>query len=194
MAISPYWANEMPPNDIDYVYCLRNPIENYDIFYVGRTYTPNLRLTQHITAGRSQLKITGKNMIIRDILDANKIPLMAIIDSTKIWCNYDRYMANYKEIYWIKFYMEIGWRLTNIKDINKNLSTTEFERLKSKIEKGESLSVGDFYYGKDRLGRDIYDVQKVMKFGYRLPDELTYREINSTTYEKIYNDTQYEDF
>lgn len=192
MAISPYWANEMPPNDIDYVYCLRNPIDDYGVFYVGRSYNPSLRLTQHIGDGRSSLKATGKNMIIRDILDCGKIPVMSIIDSTKIWCRYDRYMANYKEIYWIRFYMEIGWKLTNVRDINRDLSTTEYERLQKLVETGESLSADDFYYGKDKLGRDIYDVQKVMKFGYKLPDHLTYQEPEPLTYENVYNDIQYE--
>lgn len=194
MAISPYWANEMPPNDIDYVYCLRNPIENYEIFYVGRSYSPNLRLTQHINEGRNCLKPTGKNLTVREILDDCKIPVMSIIDTTKIWCRYDRYMAEYKEVYWIKFYMEIGWRLTNIKDINKNLSTTEYERMKRRIEKGESLSADDFYYGQDRFNRDVYDVQKLMKFGYSIPEELTYQERDRITYENIYNDSPYEIF
>lgn len=192
MATSKYWAHELKPKYTDYVYSLRSPI-TYDVFYIGRTISLKTRLQGHVAEGR-RLKGCNKNKIetIHSILAAGLMPIMRVVDKTEIRCRFDEYYANYKEFYWIKAYLDMGWNLTNLKDINRNLVNTKHCDFKEKISNGENLSMDDFYYGT-YLGEHVYDVRKLLKFGYQIPDTVAPIIEEPLVYEESeYNDLYYE--
>lgn len=193
MAVSSLWANELPPRYFDYVYALRNPLYDYDIFYVGRTYYPKERLLAHISESRidkSSPTNKRKAQIIREIILSGSKPLMAIIDKTEIRSDYDKYVAEYKECYWISFYLQIGWDLANIKDTNIANNSTSIEYLQRRIGYGGGLSSHTFYYGTDKNGDEIYDIQKILKLGYRIPDGMYPKEKPT---EIVYDYSEYSD-
>lgn len=168
MDISNICASECNPKYTEWVYTLRCP-DSFDIFYVGKTIDLKQRFQQHIQEAKSSRssKNDKKCAYINKILATGKNPIMGIIDGTKIRIQLDKYYAFYKELFWIKFYNKIGWKLTNAKDADANLDATDYIGYKTKRTK---RSYTEYYYGEDRYGNLIYDIQRILDDGFRIPE------------------------
>lgn len=179
MDISNICASECRPKYTEWVYTLRCP-DTFDIFYVGKTIDLKQRLFQHIQEAKSSRSIKNdkKCAYINKILATGRNPVMGIIDKTEIRIQIDKYYAFYKELFWIKLYNKIGWNLTNVKDTDARLDLTDYFQYKIKRSK---RSYSEYYYGIDINGNLIYDIQRILNDGLRIP------EIEQKPEEKIYN-------
>lgn len=86
-----------------YIYTLCSPLAPDEVRYVGKTNDPQRRLTQHIQDGSD----THKGHWISSLRKQGLIPIMTIIEETTfdIW--------DTRELYWITYYLEHGYPLTN---------------------------------------------------------------------------------
>jgi hypothetical protein len=113
-----------------YIYTLENPIDN-NIFYVGQTLKPEVRLNTHIidAAGRDNRK---KSKIIKSILDNQMLPKLSIID--EITCRYheDEDAAHNLESYWMHQLWSWGFNLCNVNGLKQ--SSTYKRRLGRYLE------------------------------------------------------------
>ena len=91
------------------IYVLKNPDTN-EIRYVGKTSKDlNRRLQQHIYESESEQRNKRKNWVAK-ILKGGKIPIIEEID----FCTWED--SQEKEIYWIKYYKDLGLDLVNSTD------------------------------------------------------------------------------
>lgn len=91
------------------IYVLKNP-DTDEVRYVGKTSKDlTRRLNQHIYDSESENRNKRKNWITK-ILSQGKIPLIEEIDH----CNWED--SQEKEIYWIKYYRDLGVNLVNSTD------------------------------------------------------------------------------
>lgn len=167
MGISKICATTFKPHYTEYVYSLRSPI-NWQIFYVGKTQSMNMRFGQHLGEAKKNPLKTAKNTIINEILSEGLCPIMREIDKTYVRTSLDKYHAAYKEVFWIKFYNEIGWNLVNVKDINADLECFDYSRY---IRKISQRKYNDYFFRKDADGNDIYDLKRLSMDGYAPPEE-----------------------
>lgn len=166
--ISKHCATEFEPTCVDYVYSLRSPLD-YNVFYVGRTITPKIRLQAHSTDYNALAVNYGKRGVIQKIREADRLPIMRFIDKTEIRTRIDYWEADFKEIYWIQKYKEYGWNLMNIRDIDRNLLTMEYysKYLQLKIDK-QRIPL-EYYHAFNRRGYDVYDRRRRKKDGFWIP-------------------------
>jgi hypothetical protein len=93
-----------------HIYKLIDP-RNDNIRYIGKTVNPYRRIHSHISKAKLMTNKTHSGNWIRSLLFEGLKPRMEIIetiDNTLEWSE--------REIYWIKFYRELGVDLTNFKD------------------------------------------------------------------------------
>lgn len=91
---------------MNYIYILKDPISN-EIRYVGKSNNPYNRLKKHMSDYSLIESWTSKNKWLLNLKKNNLMPLMEIIDSTN-FKNIDEL-----EIRWIKYYRDLGLKLTN---------------------------------------------------------------------------------
>ena len=95
-----YYNRENRHYNGGFVYCLKNPLENSKIFYIGKTTSSlNKRLKEHINENKNK----EKNAIIKLILDSNQnviIEEIEFVDNISI--------LDEREKYWIKEFSEKG--------------------------------------------------------------------------------------
>lgn len=95
-----YYNRENRHYNGGFVYCLKNPLENSKIFYIGKTTSSlNKRLKEHINENKNK----EKNAIIKLILDAKQnviIEEIEFVDNISI--------LDEREKYWIKEFSEKG--------------------------------------------------------------------------------------
>ncbi len=171
MGICKLSAEYFKPTYIEYVYSLRNPLNN-EIFYVGKTRCLNSRLKGHLGDCRKETEKyanSDKVAIIKSILKEGQQPIMRPIDETPVRTKFDEYLACYKEIKWIQFYNEIGWKLTNKQDIYTPLKNTEYMRHMEKVRLRDGVSKDVYYFGIDKNEDEIYDITRLESHGYSLP-------------------------
>jgi hypothetical protein len=99
----------IPDNkNMTYIYSLSCPFTN-DIRYIGKSNNPKNRFNRHIKNAKD-----GKTFHcptwIRSILKLNNIPILNIIEK----CAIENWKE--KETYWISFYLNKGYDLTNCKN------------------------------------------------------------------------------
>lgn len=88
------------------IYALIDPINN-EIKWVGKTIMKlNDRLNSHIQNSRFEKYKIGCKKWIQSLLKNNKKPIIKLIEET------DNYIE--REKYWIKYYKNLGYSLTNI--------------------------------------------------------------------------------
>lgn len=163
MPISRYCATRFKPRWIGYIYTLRNPIDGY-IFYVGKTADLKNRFLGHMSDGRN--KVGAKGQYINDIFQNESKPIMGIIEQFPIRTVYDSLNYDYKEFYWIKNYLEYGWKLTNVRINDIISSEITYKRIIDTAKNGGGLSVDDFYFDLDEKGFPIYDLERINYLGY----------------------------
>lgn len=87
-----------------YIYSLKNPITN-EIRYIGKTGDLHRRLQNHISHSKNLNTRVGN--WIKSLIKDNLLPIIEIIEE----CNEDIWQE--KEIYWIKYYKDLGYNLVN---------------------------------------------------------------------------------
>ncbi len=100
---------------------------------------------------------------------------MFLIDKTEIRTNLDKMFALHKEVYWIRFYLSIGWNLLNIS------STQEYALCGSDY----SIYLRDkkyggyekYYFGIDHNGDKIYDNKKITNDGFHTPYDIYQKQL-----------------
>ena len=100
MPVSRYCATDFKANSIGSLYTLRNP-DNWDIFYVGKTFNRQNRLTGHICSAKRHYgtpKCTEKEKYIVNIIDAGKLPVMGYLGDFPIRTQYDAWYFDYREV------------------------------------------------------------------------------------------------
>jgi hypothetical protein len=96
-----YFNRHLAEMDGGFVYCLKNPLEDNKVFYIGKTVGPlNKRLSNHI-CGKN--KNTEKDKIINLILDAG---MDIIIEEIEFVENIS--ILNKRERFWIQEFSRIG--------------------------------------------------------------------------------------
>lgn len=93
---------------LSYVYTLVDPRDKQP-FYVGKTYSPDVRITAHISDGRKCRVIGAKTKasIIKEILHDGYEPIMRIIEITT-----ERYVYE-REFTWWQGFVERGYKICN---------------------------------------------------------------------------------
>ena len=96
-----YFNRHLAEMDGGFVYCLKNPLEDNKVFYIGKTVGPlSKRLSNHI-CGKN--KNTEKDKIINLILDAG---MDIIIEEIEFVENIS--ILNKRERFWIQEFSRIG--------------------------------------------------------------------------------------
>jgi len=134
-----------------YVYSLKDP-NTYEIKYIGKTNNLNRRYKEHIETHRN--KKSKKNSWVISLLNKKMHPIMEIVEK----CNIENWQE--REIYWIKYYKELGFNLKNIQNgggRNKYVFTEESRKKMSKSQK-ERWEQSTPKYKTDKQGRDICSV------------------------------------
>ena len=130
------------------IYVLKDP-NTSEIRYVGKTSKNlNRRLQQHMHESNSEKRNRRKNWIAK-IIRGGKIPLIEEIDHC-VWED-----SQEKEIYWIKYYRDLGLDLVNSTDGGEgNLGFIKTEETVNKLK--ESLRKNlNFVYQYDLQGNFI---------------------------------------
>lgn len=130
-----YYNRENRHYNGGFVYCLKNPLENNKIFYIGKTIgSLNKRLKEHINENKNK----EKNSIIKSILDAKQnviIEEFEFVDNISI--------LDEREKYWIKEFSENGLsnKFFNTKKGKSNPIGVRFDLDKLElIQKEQNLS------------------------------------------------------
>lgn len=107
-----YYNRENRHYNGGFVYCLRNPLENNKIFYIGKTINSlNKRLKEHVSNCNKNNK-NEKDNIIKLILDAKMDVIIEEIEFIE-----DISILDEREKYWIKSFSDN--KLSNINNYKK---------------------------------------------------------------------------
>ena len=126
-----YYNRENRSYNGGFIYCLKNPLEDNKIFYIGKTVNSlNKRLKEHINENNNK----EKNNIIKLILNAKENVIIEQIEFVD-----DISILNEREKYWIKQFNEKG--LCNIQKCKTNPIGVRFdEDILALIQKEQNLS------------------------------------------------------
>ena len=126
-----YYNRENRGYNGGFIYCLKNPLEDNKIFYIGKTVNSlNKRLKEHINENKNK----EKNNIIKLILNAKENVIIEQIEFVD-----DISILNEREKYWIKQFNEKG--LCNIQKGKTNPIGVRFdEDILALIQKEQNLS------------------------------------------------------
>jgi hypothetical protein len=97
--------------DILYVYTLLDP-STKQVRYVGVTNNPKQRYYQHCCLYRHKDKKYKLANWLKSLLQNNKKPIMRIVETFP----YSKLIWDIREPFWINFYKQLGFDLTNIKE------------------------------------------------------------------------------
>jgi len=108
-----------------HIYLLRNPIDG-TVFYIGKTRKPiEDRFDQHI----SEANITSdkpyarknltKNAVIREILKTDQKPQLEIIETLKVFTEWDSTNCSLRELMWMEHYQSINNSMVNIVGVKR---------------------------------------------------------------------------
>ena len=94
-----------------FIYILKNP-DTQEIRYVGKTINVKRRYYQHTNLKIQQKAKTHVSNWLLSLLENNKKPIIEIVEEIDI--NWEE-----REIYWISFYKQQGYKLCNIAEGGK---------------------------------------------------------------------------
>lgn len=133
-----YYNRENRHYNGGFVYCLKNPLENNKVFYIGKTTSSlNKRLKEHVNNSKLN-KSKEKDSIIKLILDAKQnviIEEIEFVDNISI--------LDERERYWIKEFSEKGLsnKILNTKKGKSNPIGVRFDLDKLEmIQKEQNLT------------------------------------------------------
>jgi hypothetical protein len=124
-----------------YIYGLYDPRDN-EIKYIGKSKHPKERLVEHIYEGRYMLCDCRKNRWVKELLENELKPYFQIIEEVNDFYGQER------EKFWIRFYRDNGFELTNDTDGGDGLQYTDSEESKavkkkiSNTKQGHQDSIG----------------------------------------------------
>lgn len=175
-----------------HVYVLKDPTQNNEIFYVGKTIKElKMRLSGHLSDSGGD---TEKGKRIQRILELGSKPEIEAIETIYGTCYIDKIKNLEREHFWIKHYLRNGAPLTNIVGKDGNTSNNEYSAYTHNIN--NSVFKWHYYYcGKTKYGVRVYDEERMNDDGFYLPsdeedmtpDELDVIERN-ITYEQKFDD------
>jgi len=123
-----------------YIYTIKDP-RDYQIKYIGKTIDINRRFKEHLQD--SYLKAnTYKNNWIKKLLSENLQPIFEVVEECceDIW--------EERERFWISYYKEIGFNLTNMCDGGEGgHGAVRTEKFKLNLKK-KRVGEKNPYYGK----------------------------------------------
>lgn len=132
-----------------FIYSLTDP-RNNEVFYVGQSFNPKRRLTEHIYHSKTleywRNTHNAKEMRIQAILEANAKPILEILEETT------GLYADEREDHWAAFYRNQGHVLTNVGVIHANKEWRDkFREVKKErdallVEIAEYLGVEQRYH------------------------------------------------
>jgi len=177
-----------------YVYVLKDPTDNDEVFYVGKTVKDlKIRLSGHLSDSGGD---TEKGKRIQRILDLGQKPLIEAIETIYGTCYIDKVKILEREHYWIKYYLGNGAPLTNIVGKDGNTFNAEYQGYLIHVRQG--IFKSHYYYcGKTKYGLNVYDEERINDDGFLIPvneHDMTHEEgrpyhyVREITYEKIYDD------
>lgn len=91
-----------------YIYSLEDKEGN--IRYIGKTTDMKRRLYSHIADSKRNTTHRYSSNWIKSLLNKNEKPIMKVVET----CNEDNWKE--REIYWIKYYKELNYKLCNLCD------------------------------------------------------------------------------
>ncbi len=150
----------MESTKIIYIYTLINPLDN-QIFYVGYTNNPRIRLNSHIKNKYNY----DKDIIIENIILNEQKPILNIIDECEYIFNLKENMFEHErlEIYYIKKFRDNGILLTNMTEGGGDTIQTlkkkiyKYNQFGKFIDEYESISEAGIKHGinPDNIGHAV---------------------------------------
>lgn len=125
----------MDQNNKVWIYCLKDPRDN-SVKYVGKSINPEKRLKEHID--KCNIEHTKKGNWLKKLNKLNLKPILEILKETdeteyKTW-----------EEYYIKYYKDLGVKLTNYDDKGIGCCKIKSKSLMNKIKKKISKKVHQY--------------------------------------------------
>lgn len=119
-----------------FIYCLRHP-ETSEIRYIGKTNNPKKRLECHVYPQKKRQNLYSHKWV-KSLIKQGLFPVMNILEEG-VGLGWQS-----REIYWIKHYRDLGYRLTNLTDggdgSNGWRPTKEQREAMSRARKGRKQS------------------------------------------------------
>lgn len=109
-----------------YVYTLADPRTD-EIRYVGQTFSPELRLRQHIHSEVGSNE--SKRLWVEEVLKAGFEPRMDIVEIIE-----EKEKINEREKYWIQYHLEKGLSLLNVRSTRKSSGQKPVKQKSTKKE------------------------------------------------------------
>lgn len=168
------------------IYVLKHP-DTDEIFYVGITSKELVdRLRGHMAITNSN---NAKVEFIRNIVDEGKKPTIEAVETIDGRSFIDKAYALERELYWMKYYKDLGAKLTNAVGLDSDGTSTTYQGYLSCIKNGETYWR---YYvcGKTEDGVDVYDKDRMIADGFKFPEEP----VNLPEPESVYYAFKYHKF
>ena len=158
------------------IYCLKCPI-SLKIRYIGQTITPPKRRFSGHIADAKKGKIYHNANWIKSLLEKDLLPIIEVIED-----NISKQDLDSREIFWINYYKNIGYHLTNetLGGYSHKGYVISEETRKKKSETMKKLAREGFYNNPER-SRKISEFNK----GKVIPEEMKKRISNTLKGKKL---------
>lgn len=151
------------------VYVLKHPDTN-EIFYVGQTFKGlKSRLAGHIT--ESNTSNSTKSAYIKSIIETGKKPIIEAVEVINGKCYIDKVFALSRELFWIKYFKDLGNPITNSVGVQSDGEHREYQGYLASIKMGET-SWSYYLCGETSDGVQVYDREKIMSDGFKFPESI----------------------
>lgn len=179
----------------NYVYVLKDPTENNEVFYVGKTIKDlKVRLSGHLSDSGGD---SEKGKRIQLILDRGEKPVIEAIETIYCSCYIDKIKILEREHFWIRYYLGNAAPLTNVMGGDGNGKSLEYQIYLEDVRKN-NLKWHYYYCGKTKFGINVYDEEKMNDDGFRFPssnehdmtpkENRNYVHVTEISYHYIYDD------
>jgi GIY-YIG catalytic domain len=179
-----------------FVYVLKDPTDNNEVFYVGKTVKDlKTRLSGHLSDSGDG---SEKGSRIQEIINKGDKPIIEAIETIYGTCYIDKIKNLSREYYWIRHFLKTGSPLTNIVGKDGEGKNIEYESYLNNV-KNKSLQWHYYYCGRTKYGIKVYDEERMNEDGFKFPasnnyqmepsyDEVISESITETKYDPVYDD------